>query len=219
MGGEHGVDGVPVGVGEPGQQRVLAAREADLGAPPLDDLAQGGALGALDPARRHRHAEHPVAVAVLPPAEVIGAVEPLGQLARIGQRVADPALDLGAEPLEAALVDHVLQAGPVAILPVAEVAVDGDHGLDGGCQIVGHHPHQRRRQARVGVVLAGVALAQAAADEHDVAGDAVALDRHQADVLDVDVDAVVAREGEADLELAGEVGLAVERLDRRAPRR
>ena len=127
--------------------------------------------------------------------------------------MADAALDLGPEPVEAPLVDHVLQAGPVAVLAVAEVAVDGDDGLDDVGQVVGRGPHERRGQAGVGVVLPGVALAEAAADEHDVAGDAVACDGHEADVVGVDVDAVVAGEGEPDLELAGQVGLAVERLD------
>ena len=144
---------------------------------------------------------------------MVGAVEPLGQVARVGQRVADATLGLGPEPLDAALVHDVLQPGAVAVLTVAEVAVDGDDGLHDRRQIVGHHPRQRRGQAGVGVVLTGVGLAEATADQHDVTGRAVALDRHQPHVLGVDVDAVVAREGEPDLELPRQVGLAVEGLD------
>lgn len=60
-----------------------------------------------------------------------------------------------------------------------------------------------------------VGAAHAAADEHVVAleGAAVGLeDDHEPDVVDVDVDGVVARDRDAHLELLGEEGPAVERL-------
>ena len=58
---------------------------------------------------------------------------------------------------------------------------------------------------------------EAAADQHGEAVRAVrARHGHEAEVVAVDVDAVVARPGQPDLELPGQVGLAVERL---APRR
>ena len=48
----------------------------------------------------------------------------------------------------------------------------------------------------------------------DVAGEAVAQDRHEADVVGEHVDVVVARPRHADLELAGQVDVAVDRLGR-----
>ena len=84
--------------------------------------------------------------------------------------MADAGLDLGAEPLEAPLVDQVLEAGPVAVVAVAVVALHGDDGFGHGAQFVGRHPREGRRQPRVGVLLAGVGLAEATTHEHDVAG-------------------------------------------------
>ena len=62
--------------------------------------------------------------------------------------------------------------------------------------------------------------AHAAADQHVVADDAAVLDDgQQAEVLGVDVDAVVVRQRQAGLELARQVDLAVDRLRRSAVRR
>ena len=63
---------------------------------------------------------------------------------------------------------------------------------------------------RVGIA---VRHAHAAADEHVVADDAVILDDgQQTEILAVHVDAVVFRQGQARLELARQVNLAVDRL-------
>ena len=84
------------------------------------------------------------------------------------------------------------------------------------------HPADRAAEHRVRVVGPGVAHAHPAAGEHDeagqLAGETFAQGRDDADVVRVDVDAVVARPGDADLELARQVGVAVQRLDGRRPR-
>ena len=70
----------------------------------------------------------------------------------------------------------------------------------------------RLGQVRKGVGVA-VRHAHAAADQHVVADDPAVLDDgQQAEVLGVDVDAVVVRQRQAGLELARQVDLAVERL-------
>ena len=160
VGGEDGVDGGAVAAPTAGEEHVLAARERTSGPPPLHDRRAARRAG-----RRWTRPDGTGtpstqrAVGRLPPAEVVGAVLPRRQLAGLGEGVADAALDLGAEPVDAPLVDDVLQAGPVAILAVAEVPVDRDDGLDDGGQIGVGHPRQGRGQPGVGVVLAGVALA------------------------------------------------------------
>ena len=56
--------------------------------------------------------------------------------------------------------------------------------------------------------------AEAAADEHVVADDVPVLaNRQQADVVGVDVDAVVAGQADRELELARQIGFAVDRFD------
>ena len=83
---------------------------------------------------------------------------------------------------------------------------------------LGRDPPERLGQQRVGVLLAGVAHAQTAADVDVVARDrsraTAGQRRHQADVVGEHVDVVVARPGHGDLELAGQVGVAVDRLGR-----
>ena len=79
----------------------------------------------------------------------------------------------------------------------------------------GVHPHQWRAETGIGVV-AGDAATEAATDEYDEPGQlargAFGEGGHDADVVAVDVDAVVTRPGHADLELARQVDVAVDGL-------
>ena len=138
---------------------------------------------------------------------------PLGQLRCRGEGRAEAGLDLAAEGVDAELLEHVLEPGALAVLPVAEVAEGEDDGLGQVLDAVRGHPAQRVGQAGEGVVRPGVAGAQAAAHQHGEALGAVgARHGHEAEVVAVDVDAVVAGPGQPDLELPGQVGGAVERL-------
>ena len=89
-------------------------------------------------------------------------------------------------------------------------------------EVVGRHPGDRAAEHRIGVVGPGVAHAHPAAGEHDepgqLAGETLAQGRDDADVVRMDVDAVVARPGDADLELARQVGVAVQRFRPGRPR-
>ena len=140
------------------------------------------------------------------------------QLDRLGDRPSGAGLDLGAEPVDAVLLERVLEAGPMPVVAVAEVALGGDDRLDDVGEVRRRHPRDRAAEHRVRVVGPGVAHAHPAAGEHDeagqLAGEPLAQGRDDADVVRVDVDAVVTRPGDPDLELARQVGLAVQRLDR-----
>ncbi len=120
-----------------------------------------------------------------------------------------------AEFLDAPVVDDVFDAGPLAVGPVAVVAEQ----LDAPPR---PRPPRRRRDIadRLGQVRkrVGVAVrhAHAAADQHVVADDAAVLDDgQQAEVLGVNVDAVVVRRRQAGFELARQIDLAVDRFDLR----
>ena len=114
--------------GDPTEQHVLARRDPDVrhravGGELAQDRAQAHAVAVGDLARRDGQADDAVARAVV----LVG--DPRRQLDEVAEPFAEPALDLAAEPLDAALVDEVLEAGPVAVLAVAEVALHGDDRL------------------------------------------------------------------------------------------
>ena len=90
--------------------------------------------------------------------------DPRRELDRLAEPFAEAPFDLATEPLDAPLVDEVLEASPLAILTVAEVALDGDDRLGDVDHSLWSDPPQRRGEPRIGVVRAGVALSEAAAD-------------------------------------------------------
>ena len=109
------------------------------------------------------------------------------------------------------------QAGTVAVVAVAVVALGGDDRLDHVAEVGRWQPRDGTGQQRVRVVGPVVGHPHAAAGEHHEPGQLARRPfgqrRHDADVVRVHVDAVVARPGDPDLELARQVGLAVDRLD------
>ena len=145
------------------------------------------------------------------PAEVLGDLESRKRAGEL-QRGAVVLLDLGADPIEAAIVDDIFQAGPLAIGAVAVVALGADDGFDDGKQFGRVDAAEGGGDSRVGLRLV-VGHAHAAADAYDPAGDLPVLDLgDEADVVGENVDRVVGRMGDADLELAGQEGRAIQRL-------
>ena len=130
------------------------------------------------------------------------------------ERVAEVFFDLVSNRVEAPVVDEVLHAGDFAVGPVAEIALhfdDRDAQIDGPLGVDVAH---RQRDGGKRFLRAG-RDAEAAADEHVVADDVPVLaNRQQAEVVGIDVDAVVARQADRDLEFPRQIGLAVDRLDR-----
>ena len=110
-------------------------------------------------------------------------------------------------------MDDVLEPRPLAVRAVAEIAEDLEHGLADLEHLVAIDVAERHGQERERL-LGARRGPQAAADQHVVTGDLAVLDdRQEAEVVGVDVGAVVVGEGERRLELPREVRLAVERLD------
>ena len=147
-------------------------------------------------------AVEPAAVALLVPAHVVvEAVHVVGM--GVGKRRAVILLDLGLELVEAPIGDQVFQPRDFAIGPIAEIALHFDDrrghvdhllGLDEGHSL----GHGRKRFCGAG------RHAHAAADQHVVADDfPIAADGHQAQIVGVQIDAIVARQADAVLNLRG----------------
>ena len=125
-----------------------------------------------------------------------------GHRLRVGQRMAQVLLDLRPEGRQAPVVDDVLEPGPLAVGAVAEVAEDLEDRL---ADLRGRRRGRRSRAARPGTGTSSGARgrAQAAADQDVVADELAVLDDRQvAEVVGVDVGAVVFGQGEGRLELA-----------------
>ena len=181
------------------------------------DFAEGRfqlhGFGVFDAAVLDVEAVEPLAVALLVPAHaVVEAVHADGS--QRFERIAEVLFDFAAEAVDAPIVNEVLHAGDFAVGPVAEVAL---HFHDRNAQI----DHARgvdvaHRNRDGGKCFLGAGRdAEAAADEDVVADDVEVLGhREEADVVGVDVDAVVAGKADGDFELARQVGFAVDRFDR-----
>ena len=119
----------------------------------------------------------------------------------VGERVAEPPLDLCAHALGAVVVDHELEARLHARDPVAEVLLPGvEERAEDGQRLVDADPHaELARDPRHG--------GEAAADEHREPGLAVADGADEGDAVDLRRVAAVGAGGDRDLVLAGEVGV------------
>ncbi len=199
-----------------GDRQVLVRRQAEIAAVHLGDLAQARqprSLGRIGDATGF-DAQRQVPATVVPfgPAEAVAGRLELERPRRL-EREALPARDLGDEPLEAAVLDRVLEAGALAHGAVAEVALRGEHGLGHREQLLGLEEADDVREARVrlGVAVRG---AHAAADgEVEALQLAVLDDGDEAEVVREHVHVVDGRHDDRRLELARQVGRAVERLD------
>mmetsp|Transcript_17947 Transcript_17947/g.40146 ORF Transcript_17947/g.40146 Transcript_17947/m.40146 type:complete len:303 (+) Transcript_17947:1443-2351(+) len=143
-------------------------------------------------------------------------VFPLGQRGPWLDGLAVVLLDEAAEFVDAEGVNEVLQTGGGADLAVTVVALHRQDSLHGLKEVLLLDESQVIRRARERRLLAvGASHAAANDDVETFQGLPIGLhDNHTADVVDVEVDAVVARDSECDLELLGKVGTAVQRLNR-----
>ena len=130
------LDEVGAAVADAVQQEVLAAGDGDLRDEPVGDQfahrgAQLHAVAIGDLARRHGQPDDAVARAVV---VLLGPRRLLDERRDLD---AGAAGDLGADRVDAALLDRVLEAGPVAIVAAAPVALHRDHGLDDVEEVLG----------------------------------------------------------------------------------
>ena len=125
---------------------------------------------------------------------------------------ADALLHFAAEPLDAAVLNRVLEAGVLAVGPVAEIALGGEDGGADLVHLVRGNEAEKISQTGEGLGVA-VAHAESAANGHVVSREfPVFDDRDVTEVLGEDIDIVGGGDGEACLEFAREVGVAVHRL-------
>ena len=127
---------------------------------------------------------------------------------------AGAALDLGAEGIEAAILDRVLEPRVLAVGAVAPVALHGDDRFGDRHRIFGRAEAHDIGGARISVRLA-MGHAHAAADRDVPAGDVAVVveDGDEAEIVREHVDVVRRRHRHHDLEFARQIGLAVDRLD------
>src|ERR1700690_1738642 len=124
-----------------------------------------------------------------------------------GGRPAHPRLELRLEALEAPFFQHVFQARELAIGAVPVVAMDRDDGLDSGVEALRLDGCERLRDARMRGLHTGAHAESAAHQDRETIAAG-----NDADVVRIDIDAVVPRRRDADLELPWQVRVAIERL-------
>ncbi|GJC94312.1 hypothetical protein ColKHC_03138 [Colletotrichum higginsianum] len=192
-------DGIQVLVGDVAENQVLVAREAELALVHLGDLAQARLHlelgGVLNAAVLDEEGEVVEARLVLLPAEGVNVGFEL-EGALLFELLAPELLDLGAEHVDAHVVDGVLETGVLAVLAVAMVALDEHDLLAGNVDLV--RLDEAEHAANLGVEALEVAV--------------LALDGDQTNVVGVDVGVVVGRDGDGDLELSRQVGRSVQGL-------
>ncbi|TKW57249.1 hypothetical protein CTA1_2221 [Colletotrichum tanaceti] len=209
-------DGVHVLVGDVAENQVLIAREAELALVHLGDLAQaclhlelGGVLNA---AVLDEEGEVIEARLVLLPAKGVDVGLKL-EGALLFELLPPEILNLGAEHVDAHVVDGVLETGVLAVLAVAVVALDEHDLLAGNVDLVRLDvaEHAANLGVRLLVVVGGTHTATGEQIEAlEVA--VLALDGDQTNVVGVDVGVVVGRDGDGDLELSRQVGRSVQGL-------
>ena len=196
---------------------MLVTRQTELSLVHLRDLVETslhGELGSiLNATVLNEHGEVPLALLVLLPAEGVDVgveVERPGLL----ELLAPHLLDLALEDVDTHVVDGVLQTGVLAVGAVTVVALD-EHDL---------------LASNVDLLLAdiseiatstGVGLLHVVGHTHSTTGKQVktdqstvlTLDGDKTNVVGVDVGVVVRWDSDGDLELSGQVGRAVERLE------
>eukprot|EP00413_Alexandrium_margalefii_P019624 CAMPEP_0204528176 /NCGR_PEP_ID=MMETSP0661-20131031/9382_1 /ASSEMBLY_ACC=CAM_ASM_000606 /TAXON_ID=109239 /ORGANISM="Alexandrium margalefi, Strain AMGDE01CS-322" /LENGTH=554 /DNA_ID=CAMNT_0051534137 /DNA_START=286 /DNA_END=1947 /DNA_ORIENTATION=+ len=177
----------------------------------LGDLREANADALLHAADRHEAAAMPEAVISLHPAEEVAAVlEPVGAL-RL-EPPAEAGLHLLPVPLRAVVLHGVLDAGVLAVGAVAEVALDRE---DRFADVLGVGRLAEAYDVREpGEGLLVVVREPEAAAHGDVETLELAAlnDGDEPAAVCKDVDVVGGRYGHGDLELAGQVGLAVQGL-------
>ena len=161
----------------------------------------------------HVHAVPELTVALLVPA-VVGGHGEGGEVGEGLEGLAHVLLDDRLELLDAPGVDEVLEAGLLAVIAAAVVALRAADSLDGVEDVRLVHVAEGGGETGEGVRVA-VGAAHAAT-RVDVVADVLTILHHDADadVVGEEVDVVVAGNGHADLELARKEEGAVDGLGR-----
>src|SRR5690606_3295000 len=136
---------------------ILVGREPEIALVDAGELAQAREHamlpGVLYAAGRHEQRQVPAPVAGLLPAEAVAAAGELVRLRR-REREAEPPVQLVLEPVEAAVVDRVLEPRVLAIGAVPEIALHADDVLGDGERLLDGAEADDVADARVGRGLA-----------------------------------------------------------------
>mmetsp|Transcript_9486 Transcript_9486/g.15615 ORF Transcript_9486/g.15615 Transcript_9486/m.15615 type:complete len:485 (+) Transcript_9486:861-2315(+) len=169
----------------------------------------------LHPPLLHVETQEPFAIALLVPAHPVGVLPLRQRLPRLNG-LAKVALHQCTEPVDTQIVHQVLHARVLANLPVAVVPLRSDDAL----AELHHVLLGDEAQVFGGLGEGGFLVVRSAhtPTHHHIEAQqllrGVVHDRHQPDVVDVDVDGVISRHGDGNLKLLGQVALSVERLHR-----
>ena len=198
MVGQDPVHEPPLPIGDIGQQQVLLGGEADAAADGLDHAPQRAPEPAVravpDAAVLDEHAQEGAPVALLVPPEMVLDIR---NLDRCGRRegAAELPLHLIAEPVQALLVDEILEPRVAPVAAVAVIALNLNDRLPNLHNLPRPDESQRVREPRVGVRLA-VRTPHAAAHQHVEPCESVSsCNDQEAQVVRVHIAAVVVREG------------------------
>ncbi|KAJ2512809.1 hypothetical protein GGI11_004620 [Coemansia sp. RSA 2049] len=214
--GQQRADGGHVGVGHIGHNQIAVAGEAEGARVDGSDGGQrvlqrkAGCVG--DAAVLHKDGVVVEARSSTHPAEAV-AVAREGEGPGRLQRKAQTLRNLLAPPRQTVVVNGVLETRMLAVGAVAVIALHKHDGLGDSHGVFCCNEAQTRRQTRIrlGVV---VCHAHAAAD-HDVVADnalRVVENGNQSEVVGNNIDVVLGRNGNRNLELARQIRSAVQRL-------
>ena len=208
-------DPLSVGDAQVGEQEALVgggphARLEVVEDPPQRRL-QPEVAGVVHPAVFDIEPIEILSISLLEPADVVVEAVNVGRMAW-GQWLAEVFLDLRTEGVEAHGVDRVLEPRGLAVGAVAVVPLHLDDRLGDPADVFRGYEAEPLAEGRKG--LGGTRRhAHPAAGEHVIAEDlSPFVDDEEAEVVGVDVGAVVFRECEGRLELPRQVGRAVDRL-------
>ena len=155
-----------------------------------------------------------LSVSLLVPADVVIEAVDVGGMAG-GQWLAKVFLHLGPEGVEAHRMDRIFEPGHFAVGAVTKIPLHLHHRLGDRKHVFRRHEAQPLGERGEG--LGGARRhPQATAGEDVVAENPSALvDREEAEIVGVDVDAVVFRQCEAGFELSRQIGAAINWFDNR----
>src|SRR2546430_2471677 len=190
-------------------ERPTNARSAVYGR--AQPFAQPAIDALLDAAVLDEEPQKRAAVILRVPAEMVLDARHFDRCGR-RERAPEVTLHLAPEPVEPLCVDQVLEARVAAIAAVAVVTLHLHHRLRNLDDVPRPGEAQRIGKPRIRVFLP-VRFSHAPAHQHVEAVEAATCGNHQeAQVVRVDVAAIVVRKRERDLELAREIARAVDRL-------
>mmetsp|Transcript_9523 Transcript_9523/g.23919 ORF Transcript_9523/g.23919 Transcript_9523/m.23919 type:complete len:524 (+) Transcript_9523:264-1835(+) len=215
--GKNGFDGLDLVGGDVPENDVLIGGDDHVEFQGLAQEAEGGLEAhvpvVFDAAVLNKEAEELQAVALVVPAKPV-LVLPLGELPPGFDLLAEVRFDEFAELIDAHAVDGVLEAGVCAVLAVAVIALGGDDRLHEVEELVRADEAQMIGCAsKSGLLLVGATQTASDGDVEAFEHAGGAGDDDDADVLDVDIDGVVAGDCDSHLELSGQVNVAVNGLD------